>query len=101
MQPQFDMGSLAAAPRQASPRRKRSDGVGRLLYRRERFGNSNTLDIAVAYDAPWSLGPDATDAYKRYTKIVFDSDYPGDQIRKFKAQMKHGEVVTLRNTVCC
>lgn len=56
------------------------------------------LNIAVTYDAPWPLGPDPSDAYKRYTKIVFDSDYPGDQIRKFKAQMKRGEVVTLRNT---
>jgi pimeloyl-ACP methyl ester carboxylesterase len=56
------------------------------------------LDIAVAYDAPWPLPPDATDAYRRYTKIVFDTDYPGDQVRKFQAQMKHGEVVRLRNT---
>jgi pimeloyl-ACP methyl ester carboxylesterase len=56
------------------------------------------LDIAVVYDAPWPLAADATDAYKRYTELVFARDYPGDQRRKFKTQMKHGEIVMLRNT---
>ena len=56
------------------------------------------LNVAVTYDAPWPLGPDASDAYKRYTRIVFDTDYPGDQVRKFRAQMKRGEVILLRNT---
>jgi len=56
------------------------------------------LDIVVVYDQPWPLPADASDAYRRYTQLVFDRDFVGDQIRQFRSQMKRGEVVMLRNT---
>ena len=57
-----------------------------------------SLDVVVVYDAPWAVKPDDTEAYKRYTQLVFDRDYVGDQIRQFRTQMKRGEIVMLRNT---
>lgn len=57
-----------------------------------------SLDIVVVYDAPWPVKPDDTEAYKRYTQLVFDRDYVGDQIRQFRTQMKRGEIVMLRHT---
>jgi pimeloyl-ACP methyl ester carboxylesterase len=57
-----------------------------------------SLDIVVVYEAPWPVNPDDTPAYRRYTQLVFDKDYVGDQIRQFRTQMKYGEIVMLRNT---
>jgi len=57
-----------------------------------------SLDIVVVYDGPWPVRSVDTEAFKRYTQLVFDRDYIGDQIRQFRAQVKHGEIVTLRNT---
>ena len=56
------------------------------------------LDVVVVYDKPWSVRPEDSEAYKRYTQLVFDRDYVGDQIRQFRRQMKRGEIVMLRNT---
>jgi pimeloyl-ACP methyl ester carboxylesterase len=56
------------------------------------------LDIVVVYDAPWPVRADDSEAYKRYTQLVFDRDFVGDQIRQFRSQMKRGEIVMLRNT---
>jgi pimeloyl-ACP methyl ester carboxylesterase len=56
------------------------------------------LDIVVVYDAPWPVRPEDSEAYKRYTQLVFDRDFVGDQIRQFRSQMKRGEIVMLRNT---
>jgi pimeloyl-ACP methyl ester carboxylesterase len=56
------------------------------------------LDIVVVYDAPWPVRPEDTEAYKRYTQLVFERDFVGDQIRQFRTQMKRGEIVTLRKT---
>jgi pimeloyl-ACP methyl ester carboxylesterase len=56
------------------------------------------LDVVVVYDKPWAVRPEDTEAYKRYTQLVFDRDYVGDQIRQFRTQMKRGEIVMLRDT---
>lgn len=56
------------------------------------------LDVVVVYDRPWALRPTDSEAYRRYTKLVFESGFLADQITQFRTQKKNGQFLMLRHT---
>jgi len=57
-----------------------------------------SLDIVVVYETTMPVRPEDDDAYKRYVKLVYEKDFIGEQIRRFRTTMRLGTVLTLRNT---
>lgn len=56
------------------------------------------LNVVVVYEGGVPVRPQDDEAYRRYVQLLNEKDFVGNQIRRFRREMKRGTTLALHNT---